>query len=255
MSERARSTALGDACAPPEPPGTAQQPMQRAWYVSTYGEIYGPADLQTLARWAAEGRFGCHCWVREVGSTQWVGAESVSELRQVLASWPLPLATFRERLLAQLVDCVIMLLPLLILGASAWGRMSGLAPFSIIFGGGIIALLVVASNDWILVGSRGQSLGKILLGIAVVDRRGACPDWSTAAMRSATKFGGLLVCGLVGLAWLAVEAVAMRTSPYGQTYHDRWCNTYVCRLRSGPLGLRGLGVNPHKIDIDERQLT
>ncbi|MGD8239698.1 MAG: RDD family protein [Armatimonadota bacterium] len=236
---------------PPPKPAAAAPARVRTWHVSMHGEIYGPVDADAMARWAAEGRFGAHCWVRETGSSRWVGAESVPELRRILASFPLPLATFRERFLAQLVDCVIMGVPVLIAFVGAWksgvGFMGVFPVLNLMFGGTGASLLVVASNDWILTASRGQSLGKILLGIAVVNRQGARPDWNTAAMRTAAKFAGLLLAaiipflGLIGVLWFPLDALAMRSSPYRQTYHDRWTNTYVCRLRGGPLGLRGQG--------------
>jgi uncharacterized RDD family membrane protein YckC len=217
---------------------------RRSWYVSMHGEIYGPADVDTLARWAAEGRFGCHCWVREADSMRWVGAESVPELRRILASWPLPLATFRQRLLAQLVDCAILAAPLLVALIVMWQTPAGPGTFSFFAAamlGSPISLFVVASNELILVASRGQSIGKIVVGIAVVDRRGARPGWATAATRAVTKYAPFAVMGYFGAIWLPIDGLSMRSHPYRQTYHDRWSNTYVCQLRGGPLGLRAGG--------------
>ncbi len=230
-----------DSRAPPVPAGV---PPHRTWYVSMHGEIYGPADADTLARWAAEGRFGCHCWVRETGSAQWVGAESVPELRSILASWPLPLATFRQRLLAQLVDSVILGAPMVVALIVMWQTSAGPGSFSFFaaaFLGSPISLFVVASNELILVATRGQSIGKIVLGIAVVDRRGARPSWNTAATRALAKYGAFALIGYFGAIWLPIDGLAMRSHPYRQTYHDRWSNTYVCQLRGGPLGLRAGG--------------
>ena len=231
-------------------PAPAASARRRRWYVSMHGEIYGPADAVTLMQWSAEGRFGSHCWVRETASSAWIAADSVPELRQILSHRPLPLASFRERALAQLVDYFIMAVPLALAALSAWktgGPPGGAAPpfafMNVMLLGVPMTLLVAASNDWILVASRGQTLGKILLGIVVVDRHGALPNWGLAAGRTAAKFaflGGMWFCppvGCVGAIWAPIDALSMLSHPYGQTHHDRWTNTYVCRLRGGPLGL------------------
>jgi len=244
MGERGDGNAGASAVEPTARDHAHRAGPRRSWHVSMHGEIYGPADADTLARWAAEERFGCHCWVREVGSMRWVGADSVPELRRILDSRPLPLATFRERFLAQLVDAVVIAAPAIVALIAMWqagptpGRIGLLGALMI---GGPIALLVVASNDWILVATRGQSLGKIVLGIAVVDRRGARPDWAIAGTRALGKYGILALCGYFGVIWLPIDGLSMLSHPYAQTYHDRWANTYVCRLRGGPLGLRGQG--------------
>ncbi len=243
--EEAQETSPDEA----EEVAPAQSARRRRWYVSMHGEIYGPADAVTLMQWSTEGRFGSHCWVRESTSSAWIAADSVPELRQILSARPLPLASFRERALAQLVDYFIMAVPLALAALSAWktGGGPGGAPSFAFMNVMLLAvpmtLLVAASNDWILVASRGQTLGKILLGIVVVDRHGALPNWGLAAARTAAKFaflGGMWFCppvGVVAVIWAPIDALSMLSHPYSQTHHDRWTNTFVCRLRGGPLGL------------------
>jgi len=50
------------------------------------GSIYGPATLDVLTQWAAEGRVTADTLVAPVGSTQWQRADTIPPLQRALAN-------------------------------------------------------------------------------------------------------------------------------------------------------------------------
>ena len=142
----------------------------------------------------------------------------------------LTLAPFWRRLAALLVDWLVIFSPLLLVLVKEEllrppmprsGLEEGLPAL-------LVVLALVAVNDWMLVAIRGQSLGKILLGIAVVRRTGEHPDWGAAFIRSFIRFGvaGVLYCA--GPVWLVIDGLWMLGNADRQTLHDICAGTFVC---------------------------
>ncbi|MBO0868849.1 MAG: DUF4339 domain-containing protein, partial [Micromonosporaceae bacterium] len=89
---------LGQPAAPPVPvqpaPGAAGPPPlpgQQQWYVGVAGQKRGPFDLAGLAEQAGGGTLTGSTLVWKTGMAQWLPAEQVPELAEVLASVPPPL--------------------------------------------------------------------------------------------------------------------------------------------------------------------
>ena len=87
-------------------------------------------------------------------------------------------------------------------------------------------LFVLVGVNWLILQAlTGYSLGKVLLGIRVVDEAGRAPGLLPALKRTVP-----LVIEQLGL----VALWAMRSHPRNQRFGDRWAHTYVVRARSRP---------------------
>jgi uncharacterized RDD family membrane protein YckC len=84
-------------------------------------------------------------------------------------------------------------------------------------------------------GLHGSTLGKLALGMVVVQEDGApCRIWP-AAIRSLAYFVDSIFFGLVGY-------LAMKKTPQEQRHGDEWAHTIVCRRSDAPpQSLRGGG--------------
>ncbi len=117
------------------------------------------------------------------------------------------LAEPKQRILARLIDgalwfMIVSLLPTL-LGAS-----SGLLQVVLTIIGGI----AVAAYEVLMVAQRGATLGKLALGLKVVDEDGAAPDQATALRRMYVflPFIVVLAIPIVGaVAFVVVAAVSL----------------------------------------------
>lgn len=86
---------------------------------------------------------------------------------------------------------------------------------------GAVGLLILVGLNWLVLQAvTGYSIGKLLLGIRVVDEAGRAPG----VVRALKRFVPLLIeqLGLVAL-W------AMGRHPRNQRFGDRWAHTYVVR--------------------------
>jgi uncharacterized RDD family membrane protein YckC len=86
----------------------------------------------------------------------------------------------------------------------------------------------------------GQTPGKRLLGLRVIDRTGACPSPLRSAIRAALAVGS----GLLGLLGFFLVLIDRR----GQALHDKLAGTFVVLSNAPAFGLRpaagGSGVLP-----------
>ena len=116
-----------------------------------------------------------------------------------------------RRVVAHVIDLIIVGLPLLIVEAvapDAW------AAYAVAFV--LIYLLYFGAFQ----GVTGWTWGKLLVGIRLVNAEGATPGPGPAIRRSLTLF--VEVLGVIGL-------LAVLSSPWRQRAGDRWADTYVTR--------------------------
>jgi uncharacterized RDD family membrane protein YckC len=143
-----------------------------------------------------------------------------------------PLASLGQRFLARLVDTVVLVVLDLLMGAAVLG--SDLAhPADAGYGKQILAgtLTFVAYflYEGAMTASRGQTLGKILLGIRAARLAdGAVPGgagWTRAAVYA---LPGVLGAILIGpLFWLLNSLWCTWDKPYRQCLHDKAARTVV----------------------------
>jgi uncharacterized RDD family membrane protein YckC len=103
-----------------------------------------------------------------------------------------------------------------------------LAPAALLFGGlpllatWLLGTAVMVVYFGYLQGERGWTIGKLLTGIRLVDRRGRPPGVSAGVTRTLP-----LIFEWFGLAAL----VLILRSPWRQRAGDRWAETYVIRRK------------------------
>jgi uncharacterized RDD family membrane protein YckC len=128
--------------------------------------------------------------------------------------------TFGQRLLARLLDGLILLAPLLVL-ALVLGR-----------AGSLVGLLVTAAYEITYIARDGQTIGKRVLGIRVVDvETGAVPTMEQAARRWAI-LGGLawvlsVFVPLLGFLFDVLVVVMVVRPPLHRGPHDLFAGTIV----------------------------
>ena len=117
---------------------------------------------------------------------------------------------FWIRFLASLIDSVILFIVALILGAIT----AGASPY--------IQLIINILYYVLFTGLRGQTPGKMVVGIQVLTREGEVPGIGRAILREVI---GKFVSGIVlllGYIWVAFD-------PNKQGWHDKIAGTYVIR--------------------------
>jgi uncharacterized RDD family membrane protein YckC len=103
----------------------------------------------------------------------------------------------------------------------------GVASFtlSLLFWGGFGGLLLGLLYYWLFTGLRGQTPGKMAVGIKVVNAQGDVPGLGSAALR---EIPGKLISAIafcVGFLWIAFDENK-------QGWHDKIANTHVVRVAS-----------------------
>jgi uncharacterized RDD family membrane protein YckC len=94
--------------------------------------------------------------------------------------------------------------------------------FYFIFMGPFIALLISFLYHWLFIGLKGQTLGKMVLGIKVIDENGDIPGLGKAAMREVVgKFVSAITL-YIGFLWIAWDKKK-------QGLHDKIAETYVVK--------------------------
>jgi uncharacterized RDD family membrane protein YckC len=97
------------------------------------------------------------------------------------------------------------------------------------------SLLGMVAFETVCEGVHGSTLGKVLLGLVVVQEDGAPCRIGAACIRSIAYFVDGLFFGLVGY-------FAMQKTPQEQRHGDEWAHTIVCRrAQVAPQNLRGFG--------------
>jgi uncharacterized RDD family membrane protein YckC len=137
-------------------------------------------------------------------------------------SYALPAASWWSRVVATLLDGLIVFVVALAVGALAaatGGRSSGAA------GVGSVAFFLVALvyAPLLLATNEGRTIGKQALGIRVVTADGGAPGWRTAFLRELVVKGAF---GIVGVA-LLVDVLVPLFDGHQRALHDMVCATRV----------------------------
>jgi len=140
--------------------------------------------------------------------------------------------TFGQRLVARVVDALVMIPVILLLGTLTEGGVRR-----------ALGLAIAATYEVTLVVKRGQSLGKIAMGTRVVDfRSGSLPSLQQAVVRWLVIIGGSLAAIAVpaiepfdAVYTLVVLALVLRP-PLHRGLHDLAAGTIVTSVRPMTLG-------------------
>ena len=170
----------------------------------------------------AEARFCSACGsplVEGIGGPSPAAAVSV-------APSPAAYAGFWVRCAAFLIDMVItqiaatflslLLLPLYALALSG----SVGAIFMVIAASLLLTLLVPSLYFIIFTGLKGQTVGKMALGITVVNQEGLVPGLRRAALRESVGKSASFIALFLGFLWVAWD-------PQKRGWHDKIAGTYV----------------------------
>ncbi|WP_231640618.1 RDD family protein [Nocardiopsis sp. NRRL B-16309] len=84
--------------------------------------------------------------------------------------------------------------------------------------------------DWYFLGHGGATLGKMLLGIRVVDARTGGRPSQRQAVRRAALFGLPQTIPVLGNLLVLIESLLAHTDPWTRAPHDRRVGTLVVRV-------------------------
>ncbi|MYS18811.1 Uncharacterized membrane protein YckC, RDD family [Streptomyces sp. DvalAA-14] len=145
-----------------------------------------------------------------------------------------PLATLGNRFLARVIDTFVLIVIDLLLGAAIAGPASP-GDFSHnedVLLGALVFVLYFAYEGGML-SARGQTLGKMLLGIRVVLLAdGAAPAGAGWARAAVYALPGVLLVVVIGpLYWLLNVLWCTWDRPYRQCLHDKAAKTVVVAAR------------------------
>lgn len=147
------------------------------------------------------------------------------------ASGPNALAGLGRRLLARVVDSLVLAVPAMVVVLTAVDV--DVEPDELRIPLGVVAALLAltVSYEVLFIGWRGQTPGKMALGIRVASfADGANPSWSAAAIRSLLPTAaGALPFGLGLLGILVYASAAWDRMRRG--WHDKAAGTVVVRAR------------------------
>jgi len=161
----------------------------------------------------AEARFCGNC-----GATLVVGVEPPAAAPSRPAAPPAVAAEYAGfwiRFAAAIIDAVVVGLVSFVLSFFVY-----LLPFTI-----FVVWLSGLLYYWLFIGLKGQTLGKMAVGIKVVNAQGDIPGLGVAALR---EILGKLISGIVlclGFLWIAFDDKK-------QGWHDKIASTYVVKAGS-----------------------
>ncbi|HET9654805.1 MAG TPA: RDD family protein [Kineosporiaceae bacterium] len=157
--------------------------------------------------------------------------------------WPPPptVASLGVRLLARLVDAVVIGAALIVVWSAAnlLGSGQGLHYDSgsgqLVDGDPLVTLtaklltvLLLAGYEPLLVATQGATIGKRMLRVRVLRRSdGSLPGWGPAVLRWLVPALGVLICGAGEL--LVYASALLDGSGYNRGWHDRIAGTVVVR--------------------------
>ncbi|MFF4230275.1 RDD family protein [Streptomyces sp. NPDC001820] len=156
-----------------------------------------------------------------------------------LAGMP-PLADFGRRLLARVIDALIVFVPLFLISLAfgGWGEMADTGDTwdditdQVNTGRqwiwSLISLVAYVGYDTLMVAKgHGQTLGKRLMKIRVAMLNdGSVPDVSSSLMRAIVLWVPALICCFC-LWWLVIIVTILADKPYKQGLHDKAGKTVV----------------------------
>jgi uncharacterized RDD family membrane protein YckC len=137
---------------------------------------------------------------------------------------PVSLGTAGARLLARLLDALLIGIPYVVVVLVAFGKPHGLTGIAAVSLGLVV---VFVAYDVAMTASRGGSVGKRIAGVVVTGVDGGQPDTVRLAIRSLTLFGPAFVPGLGQLYLLCCVVSAVRDEELKRGWHDRAAGTVV----------------------------
>lgn len=225
--------------------------MAQYWIKGEDGEEYGPSTLEELSEWLKENRVGVDTPVRVDGGLEtWQPWQTYPELMALMAQHKaqllflgqshLVLATFVQRAAAYIIDMLILIFSLSIVITvvfgpvymsrdQAWKLWMGqtqmpdeLAKFYQIFEMFFLLLYIIYFTYFH--GSTGQTFGKKLLGIRVVDAHGLTISYRSAFIRAIASF-----LSQIPFSFYIGFLMALVTT-HRRAFHDLMAHTYVARV-------------------------
>ncbi|MFJ4922182.1 RDD family protein [Streptomyces sp. NPDC088725] len=150
-----------------------------------------------------------------------------------------PLPTFGRRLLARVIDALIVFIPLAVLslatgsihsssnGNSEWNTFSDQVNTGRQWLWTVIAVIAYVGYDTVMVARNGQTLGKrwTKLRVAMVND-GSVPDTGASLLRAAVLWVPALICCYC-VWWLILIVSIAASRPYKQGLHDKAARTVV----------------------------
>jgi uncharacterized RDD family membrane protein YckC len=136
----------------------------------------------------------------------------VASLPLIISAATLPRAGFWRRLLATLLDAVVVSLTLGLLHR-VWPNFGGVFPFW---------LAIYCISLW---ATKGATIGGIICGLKVVRLDDRPVSWSVAAVRGLSAFLSLAIAGL-GFIWVAFDDEK-------QSWHDKIAGTTIVKVPKG----------------------
>jgi uncharacterized RDD family membrane protein YckC len=134
------------------------------------------------------------------------------------------LGTAGGRLLARLLDGLLVGVPYAVIVLVAFGKPHGLKGIAAV----LLGLVVVfAAYDVAMTASRGASVGKRIVGLVIADLSGGRPGLSNLVLRSLVLFGPVFIPGLGQLYLLCCVISAVRDERLKRGWHDRAAGTVV----------------------------
>lgn len=187
--------------------------------------------------------------VRWWDGTSWVGGPQQHGIQQqdgYVAPGASTLANGREladpwlRIAASIIDAVIMAIPFFaILGGAAFAAFdSGATGTGVSLFAGLVVGIINGAYYWGMNSFAGGTLGKLMLGIRIVDNAGNEPIGPQVGfVRSLMNLRGILgaipflniLVSLAGLVVGLVSLVFLFTDPNHRTLMDRLADTYVVK--------------------------
>ena len=136
------------------------------------------------------------------------------------------LASPWARLAAFIIDTLIIGIPALILGVVAFVSGEDEASFGLILAG-LAIFIVILVVQLVLLGTRGQTIGKIALKIRIVDAQtGAHPGWPRLVLLRTVVNG--IITGILFIYWIVDSLFIFRGDH--RTIHDLYSGTRVDKV-------------------------
>lgn len=146
--------------------------------------------------------------------------------------WTAGQAGLGRRVGAYLIDSVLLLVPLFVVFRLGRTGMGVDQSFMSSWLRGLLGAGIYYAYFVLMEGSRGQTLGKMLLGMAVVGSNGTRIDYAQAAKRRFPFIIGWLipipiVNSVVGLAIVIAILATVVSDEANRGFHDKWADTTV----------------------------
>lgn len=134
------------------------------------------------------------------------------------------LGTAGARLLARLLDGLLIGVPYTVVVLVIFGKPHGLTGLAAVLLGLVVVFVVY---DVLMMATRGGSVGKRIMGVVVAGLDGEQPATSRLAIRSLVLFGPAFLPGLGQLYLLLCVISAVRDEQFKRGWHDRAAGTVV----------------------------